>query len=362
MPVGVSLSGGIDSSSIVAMLRRTTSGPIKTFSLGFDEPTDETDDARFVARTFGTEHHEVVLHEPALAHLADAIWHTEEPKVNSLQLYLLHRFIGEHVSVVLSGLGGDELFAGYDIYGYLLRTRRLRGRAARRRGPRAWRPPWTGRRAGPRAWAGRNSTWPPASWSGSPPPATGPATTCCSATPGTSTPRCCGACTPPSSSSRLEVSTRDDYERPLRGRRGRWRARPCGPSSRPRWCAICCTTRTPCRWRTRSSPASRCSTSNWSGSPPASRTASASAAGPKGCSRTSLTGVLPDRVLHKRKWGFTFDPVEQYQKDLGPMAREMLITGSAPAVRYLQSRRSSGLCSRQSPTSAFAGTISCSGR
>ena len=127
VPVGVSLSGGIDSSSIVAMLRRGSSGPIKTFSLGFDEPTDETADARFVAEAFETEHHELVLREPALAHLADAIWHTEEPKVNSLQLYLLHRFIGENVSVVLSGLGGDELFAGYDFYSYILRTRRLRG-------------------------------------------------------------------------------------------------------------------------------------------------------------------------------------------------------------------------------------------
>ena len=70
-------------------------------------------------------------HEPALKHLPEAIRHTEEPKVNSLQLYLLHRFIGEHVKVALSGLGGDELFAGYDIYGYLARTERLRqGRAA----------------------------------------------------------------------------------------------------------------------------------------------------------------------------------------------------------------------------------------
>ncbi len=154
VPVGVSLSGGIDSSSIVAMLRRTTSGPIKTFSLGFDEPTDETDDARFVARTFGTEHQEVVLHSRPSRYLADAIWHTEEPKVNSLQLYLLHRFIGEHVSVVLSGLGGDELFAGYDFYGYLLRTGRLRrgAPAARPRAP--WRQPWTGRRDGPPGWAG----------------------------------------------------------------------------------------------------------------------------------------------------------------------------------------------------------------
>ena len=61
VPLGVSLSGGIDSSSIVAMLRRATTGPIKTFSLGFDEPTDELDDARFVAETYGTEHHELVL-------------------------------------------------------------------------------------------------------------------------------------------------------------------------------------------------------------------------------------------------------------------------------------------------------------
>ena len=145
----MSLSGGIDSSSIVAMLRRTTSGPIKTFSLGFDEPWDETDDARFVAQTFGTDHHELVLHEPALAHLADAIRHTEEPKVNSLQLYLLHRFIGEHVSVVLSGLGGDELFAGYDFYGYLLRSRRLRSGALGAAVARAWRPllDWAARRS-----------------------------------------------------------------------------------------------------------------------------------------------------------------------------------------------------------------------
>jgi asparagine synthase (glutamine-hydrolysing) len=135
VPVGVSLSGGIDSSSIVAMLRRADRGPIRTFSLGFGEPTDELGDARFVARTFDTEHHELVLHEPVLHHLRDAIRYTEEPKVNSLQLYLLHRYISEHVKVVLSGLGGDELFAGYDFYRYLDRVSRLRsgrgGRGAR---------------------------------------------------------------------------------------------------------------------------------------------------------------------------------------------------------------------------------------
>ena len=101
------------------MIRRGYSGPINTFSLGFDEPTDELDDAAFVATELETEHHEIVLTEPALPYLADAIRYAEQPKVNSLQLYLLHRFIGEHVKCVLSGLGGDELFAGYDIYGYL---------------------------------------------------------------------------------------------------------------------------------------------------------------------------------------------------------------------------------------------------
>ena len=69
VPLGVSLSGGIDSSSIVAMMRRGDTGTIKTFSLGFGEPTDELDDARFVAEHYETDHHELVLHEPALAHL-----------------------------------------------------------------------------------------------------------------------------------------------------------------------------------------------------------------------------------------------------------------------------------------------------
>jgi asparagine synthase (glutamine-hydrolysing) len=123
VPVGVSLSGGVDSSGLVAMIRKRHSGPLKTFTLGFNEPWDENEDARFIAERFGTEHHEIVLHEPAMHFLREAIYFTEEPKVNCLQLYLLHRFIGSHVKVALSGLGGDELFAGYDFYRYLQRTR-----------------------------------------------------------------------------------------------------------------------------------------------------------------------------------------------------------------------------------------------
>ncbi len=126
VPLGVSLSGGIDSSALVAMIRQSYGGPLKTFTLGFNEPWDETEDARLVATRFGTEHHEIVLDEPAMHYLKDAIYFTEEPKVNCLQLYLLHRFVGSHVKVALSGLGGDELFAGYDIYAYLRRLRPLR--------------------------------------------------------------------------------------------------------------------------------------------------------------------------------------------------------------------------------------------
>ncbi len=126
VPLGVSLSGGVDSSSIVAMIRRQHSGTLKTFTLGFDEPSDENADARFIAERFETEHHEIVLREPAMGYLEEAIRFTEEPKVNCLQLYLLHRFIGGHVKVTLSGLGGDELFAGYDFYTYLARLGKLR--------------------------------------------------------------------------------------------------------------------------------------------------------------------------------------------------------------------------------------------
>ena len=126
VPVGVSLSGGIDSSALVALASRAYPGRLQTFTLGFDEPNDELPDARRVASRFGTEHREIVLREPAMASLPEAIRFTEEPKVNCLQLFLLHRFIGRHVKVALSGLGGDELFAGYDFYRYLKPLARVR--------------------------------------------------------------------------------------------------------------------------------------------------------------------------------------------------------------------------------------------
>jgi asparagine synthase (glutamine-hydrolysing) len=322
VPVGVSLSGGIDSSSIVAMLRRTTSGPIKTFSLGFDEPTDETDDARFVARTFGTEHQEVVLHEPALAHLADAIWHTEEPKVNSLQLYLLHRFIGEHVSVVLSGLGGDELFAGYDFYGYLLRTARLRG-GVPGAGARALAPAldWAARRSAglgrPQLdLATRKLEWLAAAGDGA-------RNYLQLRNPWDFNPALLRRVYTPEFADRLTVSARDHYDayfedgRPLPSQalRAEFATK-----------MVCDLLHNEDTMSMAHSVESRVPLLDLDLVRFAARIPDdvRFGQGPKGLLKNALAGVLPDRVLHKRKWGFTFDPVEQYQKDLGPMVREML--------------------------------------
>ncbi|RME50881.1 MAG: asparagine synthase (glutamine-hydrolyzing) [Caldilineae bacterium] len=113
VPLGVYLSGGLDSSAIVALMSELRSEPVKTFSMGFHEPTDEVEDARRIARHFGTEHHEIFVHPNPLRDFPAVIWHAEEPKENILQGYLLSRFARQTVKVVHGGLGGDELFAGY---------------------------------------------------------------------------------------------------------------------------------------------------------------------------------------------------------------------------------------------------------
>jgi asparagine synthase (glutamine-hydrolysing) len=113
VPIGVYLSGGLDSSSLVAMMREVTSDTIRTFSLGFNEPTDELEDARLIADHFATTHHEMSLDPEPLLLYPKVIWACEEPKENILQGYILASFARQHVKVVQGGLGGDELFAGY---------------------------------------------------------------------------------------------------------------------------------------------------------------------------------------------------------------------------------------------------------
>ncbi len=119
VPLGALLSGGVDSSIIVALMARVSSGPVKTFSIGFQaEAFNEAEHARLVAEKFGTDHHELILDpnlEETLAFLTTML---EEPFGDSSMLptYYVSRMAREHVTVALSGDGGDELFAGYDRY------------------------------------------------------------------------------------------------------------------------------------------------------------------------------------------------------------------------------------------------------
>lgn len=127
VPLGAFLSGGIDSSSVVATMARLTSRPVKTFSIGFTEAAySEVAYARMVAERFSTEHHELVLEPDVIEVIEDLAWYLDEPlgDPSVIPTYMVSKLAGEHVKVVLSGDGGDELFAGYDKYLVEARERR----------------------------------------------------------------------------------------------------------------------------------------------------------------------------------------------------------------------------------------------
>jgi asparagine synthase (glutamine-hydrolysing) len=128
VPLGALLSGGVDSSIVVALMTRYASGPVKTFTIGFGQ-TDwsETKHARQVAERFGTEHHEFVM-EPDLVDTLQELTHNlEEPFADAsiVPTYCVSRMARQHVTVALAGDGGDELFAGYHRYSINLDRRRF---------------------------------------------------------------------------------------------------------------------------------------------------------------------------------------------------------------------------------------------
>ncbi len=117
VPLGVFLSGGLDSSCLVALMRKHISGPLKTFTIGYkDKSYSELDYAEIVARHCGTDHQVLLLDALNSDYVEKTLWHLDEPMtdLSTVPLYLLCKQAREHVTVCLSGEGADESFAGYD--------------------------------------------------------------------------------------------------------------------------------------------------------------------------------------------------------------------------------------------------------
>lgn len=117
VPIGSFLSSGIDSTAITALMRKH--GKLKTFSVGFEGSQNECDTARITAQILETDHHEQIITEETYFNAVDkVIWHQDDPVADpsAVPLYIVSGLASEHVKVVLSGEGADEIFGGYRIY------------------------------------------------------------------------------------------------------------------------------------------------------------------------------------------------------------------------------------------------------
>ncbi|HYY93135.1 MAG TPA: asparagine synthase-related protein, partial [Pyrinomonadaceae bacterium] len=129
VPLGAFLSGGIDSSAVVALMAEESSTPVKTFSIGFEEQDfSELHHARRVAERVGAEHHEFIVRPHALEVLPTLVEHYGEPYADSsaIPTYYVSRETRRHVTVALNGDGGDECFAGYERYAAMRLSERYR--------------------------------------------------------------------------------------------------------------------------------------------------------------------------------------------------------------------------------------------
>ncbi len=142
VPLGAFLSGGIDSSSVVAMMAKHSAQPVRTYSIGFEAEGagalyNELEYARRVSDLFGTDHHEIIVRPDVAALLPKLLWHMDEPVADSafITTHLVSELARQDVKVILSGVGGDELFGGYRRYlgGYYDRWMALVPRAITQR-------------------------------------------------------------------------------------------------------------------------------------------------------------------------------------------------------------------------------------
>ena len=128
VPVGMFLSGGIDSGTIVSLMSKLQTNPVKTFSISFDGKSEDIRTAEELAAEFSTDHQTIDVTSDTLSHLPKIIWHSDEPIADPalIPTYILSRHAKKKVSVVLTGDGADELFAGYEHYKIMKLSQPLR--------------------------------------------------------------------------------------------------------------------------------------------------------------------------------------------------------------------------------------------